>query len=203
MTRVCAAVLFNVLLLFSQNLWAQCGNPINPVDAQATAIDQETKKIFEKTGNILDLLPKIQDESLIVPGKRAGIYEVGLTFVTLSTKVSITPLRQESRQQYIEILPEGYVPERKFSKAKKEQIEIAFTFDEPSVREVFVQDERYRTSEGIHVGSSTATLEKFSGIVSSKGEDGKVYYKGKGITFVALKNKIIEIIVIRQSAASQ
>jgi hypothetical protein len=78
---------------------------------------------------------------------------------------------------------------------KNESIELAFS-EELKLREIWVADEKYATSEGIKVNASSTSLERISGLTSHPGKNGISYFQGDGITFMVKKGVITQIIVI-------
>ena len=177
-------------------LWAQC-----PKDAQ-----ELMGQNFPFTGSIERLMYQMQEfegdlslssidpKYLIVPGQKAGLFELGSAQKTIEKLIPLGEKKLQSahqrRQNYFKALKK----KRVFFESYANQIEFAFDARNLELTEIFVQNEAYMTRKGISVGDSASSVKDFYEI-KEHSKDGYVFMEGESITFVSGQGIIVEIIV--------
>lgn len=208
---------FLVFLGCSLALWglstgvlAECELLPGPVPEAMRQLKFDLREVFERLGvssNFLtpgspeaETAPPLDEDRLIVPGRRAGSYEIDTTLAALSARVKLQAPLMKSDGRYVDLLPLGYIPERKFRESPKK--DFLFAFDsESKLREIFIRTDLLRTSEGIGLGSSEGLVRKLSNIRIRIGKDRSIYAMAEGITFVLKGKRVSEIVVRKESTA--
>jgi hypothetical protein len=197
-------VLFVLMMIFAGVAQAQCPHSMPAIQSQMNQLQTETRTIFRKLSSgvpstpvpiVAAELPK--PDLRIVPGTRAGDFDVGSTFKSIGTKLRLSQVKTRSEARYEFILPLGYVPERSFSESFAEKLTFAAATADGAVLEIFVRNPKYTTENGVAVGSPVSAIER-EGKVTSKKVGELTYYQGDGITFIADRREVKEIVVIRK-----
>lgn len=187
---------------------AECELLPGPVPEAMRQLKFDLKEVFERLGVSSDFLtpgssgaevsPPLDEDRLIVPGRRAGPYEIDSTLAALSARVKLQTPLMKTDSRYVDLLPLGYIPERKFRESAKKDFLFAFDSD-GRLREIFVRTDSLKTSEGIGLGSSEGLVRKLPDVQIRVGKDRLIYAMAKGITFV-LKGKTVTEIVVRKES---
>ncbi len=203
------SILLSLVLVFGifSKSWAQCeviSTPMAPLVAQ---LEKDLSKIFANldTGGASKLGPKSHREPvpslyehgsidhLIIASQRVGPFVLGSSVSNISSFIRLSAQKKSTDSRYADLLPLGYVPERDFRKGMKMGVHFAFSL-EGVLKEIFVDDPKYSTPEGLKIGSSLSSLKKLK-LEKRMGKDRRQYFVGKGITFIGDKREIVEIFI--------
>lgn len=178
--------------------FGQCESPQQQLIQPAF---HDLARIFARFETQVSTLASFQNhENLIVPNERVG------TFALASTKTQIessSPLQSEgvrTEPEYENILPLGYVPERFF--AENPKLRFAFSTSDLALREIFVRNQEYKTASGVGVGSTFEGAKKAFPEGSENKRKSRTYWISQGITFIAEKGTVIEVVVFGKKNAS-
>ena len=184
---------------------SQCDAVPVPAKSLSRDLGRDIAPVFERikpskssgTESVRDRSLKLEEEFLIVPAKRVGTFEIGATYSKVKTLVNMSGLKDTADERYIDVLPLGYIPQRRTAQASKQKLSFAFSASDSTLSEVWVKDNRYATSEGIRVGSPASALDRVPNLIKKNGRDGSEYLQGGGITFVVTRGVVSEIVILR------
>lgn len=195
-TKHLRAPLVVFMLVMHGNAICQCEGALDQPLESAKSLHQTLSQTLnlKMKDQVAPFMQTISNEYRIVPGQSVGPILLKSLIKQVEGLTGFWGQTQEKRFAYI--LPVAYQPNREIKNSKNNGLKFSFSLQHV-LKEIFVLDQKYKTDQGLGVGSSVALVREIHASQVRKHQK-TVFDVCEGITFISDGTTVKEVVVFEK-----